>query len=800
MNATEFVALLESRAASPRKTGDGWSAHCPGHEDRNASLSVSAGQDGRTLLHCHAGCAVETILGAIELKKADLFPPKATNGKPARKPAIVATYDYTDEAGTLLFQAVRFEPKNFRQRRPDPQNSAKWLWNLNGVRRVLYQLPDVLAALKAGRTIFVVEGEKDCGALANAGFVATCNPMGAGKWLPEHSATFRGSKRVVIICDKDKPGRQHADAVARSLQGVAQDVRLLELPDRTGKAVKDAADWFAAGGTADELRAIVNTAPEFVPTDDQPRFKAGSAASDLLAPDTDQATSDETNLTAWIRGQIVAVLVDKEMSQSTKRNTVAQRVVDALEQLGRFYFHSEWKDFDSAMFFDAQRKKLERVRADAFAGWLSEWLNVNRADALFKFILAAVETAALSGSKTTGILPESFRASRPGAIYLSNADGSLVKIAASGVQMADNGTDGVLFAAGRTLAPWTLTTPADPFETCTLLCRAHCSAVHGQDLLRLYFYSLPTNPRSKPPLCLVGEVGSGKTRLAKGFAELYGLPFVAAKVEDEAESNFWPAIDQGGIYTLDNADSKCRWLADALANAATDGCSQRRKLYTNSETVVLRARAWLCVTTCNPTFAGDAGLADRLLVVRMERRGDETGDARLSDEIAAARDGAMSHVAATLQKALADPKPTLTGLNQRHPDFAAFAVKVGRALGREAQAVAALKAAEADKSAFCLENDAVGCALLAYLAEAKEFDGTAAELLPKLAETDPDLKDKLSAKRLGKRMSLLWTHLAKSLAMARKEKNRLGFTVFKLRTAECAEFQSAFSLKPPMKD
>ena len=788
MNTSDFIGRLEAHGATPRTTGDGWTARCPGHEDRTASLSVSAGHDGKILLHCHAGCAVETILGALGLKMADLFPPKASNGKPARKPV---TYDYTDEAGALLFQAVRFEPKNFRQRRPDPQNSGKWIWNLKETRRVLYRLPEVLAALKAGRTIFVAEGEKDVDALVKAGFAATCNPMGAGKWLPEHADMLSGAARVVIVADKDEPGRKHAEAVARSLHGVARQVKLLELPDRDGKPVKDAFDWLAGGGTANELRTLINRVAELNPD---------SADSDSEHEDGPSVTPGEHNLTSWIRGQIVAVLVDKEMTQAARRNTIAQRVVDALEQLGGFYFHSECRDFDSAMFFDAQRKKLERVRADAFAGWLSEWLNVNRADALFKFILAAVETAALSGSKTTGILPESFWAARPGAIYLSNGDGSLVKTAASGVQLADNGTDGVLFPVGRTLAPWELTKPRDPFETCSLFRNAHCSAVHGQDLLRLFFFSLPTNPRSKPPLCLAGEVGSGKTRLAKGFAELYGLPFVAAKVEDEAESNFWPSVDQGGIFTLDNADSKCRWLADALANAATDGCSQRRRLYTNSETVVLRARAWLCVTTCNPTFASDAGLADRLLVVRMERRGDETGDAMLSDEIAAARDGALSYVAMTLQKALADSTPTPAGLNQRHPDFATFAVKIGRALGREAQAIAALKAAEADKSAFCLENDAVGCALLAYLAGAKEFDGTAAELLPKLTETDPDLKDKLSAKRLGKRMSMLWTHLVKSLATARKEKNRLGFTVFTLRSAECAEFQSAFSLKPPMKD
>jgi hypothetical protein len=283
--------------------------------------------------------------------------------------------------------------------------------------------------------------------------------------------------------------------------------------------------------------------------------------------------------------------------------------------------------------------------------------------------------------------------------------------------------------------------------------------------------------------------------LAKAIAEFYGVPFVAAKVEESEESNFWPCCDAGGIYTLDNADTKCRWLADALANAATDGCSERRKLYTNRETVILRARAWLCVTTANPTFAADSGLADRLLLLRMARRAEETSDAALTAEILANRNAGLSHVAATLQKALADTGPTPGGLNARHPDFAAFAVKIGRALGREARAIAALRAAEADKAAFCLENDAIGTALLSYLREAGEYNGTAAELAPKLIAIDKDLDGHLSAKRLGRRLSTLWPHLQKRLAIARKEIDRKGFTVFsfKANDAEFAEFQTALS-------
>ena len=276
-----------------------------------------------------------------------------------------------------------------------------------------------------------------------------------------------------------------------------------------------------------------------------------------------------------------------------------------------------------------------RICSDAFCAWLAEWVCINRADAIYKFIIAQVETVALAGSQTIGIVPESLWASRPGAIYLSNGDGSIAKITAGKVAMVDNGTDGILFAAGNTLAAWKLQTRK------ARLIRVPCSAaqIARQITPRTYcgfgFCPCRRIRRSKPPVCLAGDVGSGKTRLAKGVAELYGLPFVANKVDDFGEDSFWTSLDAGGLFTLDNCDTRNKWLPDAVASAATDGCSQRRKLYTDCERVTLRARAWLCLTTANPTFANDAGLSDRLHVVRMNRRTDETSDARLSDEIEA---------------------------------------------------------------------------------------------------------------------------------------------------------------------
>lgn len=173
---------------------------------------------------------------------------------------IVATYDYRDESGELLYQVVRFEPKTFRQRRPDPAHPSSWLWNLEGVRRVLYHLDRVLEA-EPSQTVYVVEGEKDVEAIEKLGLVATCNPQGAGKWaaVADCAARALAGRTVVVIADADDKGRAHAADVAQRLTGVAASVRTLELP-----GAKDAADWIRAGGTAEQLEALA--AAPAVPT------------------------------------------------------------------------------------------------------------------------------------------------------------------------------------------------------------------------------------------------------------------------------------------------------------------------------------------------------------------------------------------------------------------------------------------------------------------------------------------------------------------------------------------------------
>jgi putative DNA primase/helicase len=204
-----------------QRTSEGWMARCPSHDDHRASLSVAEGDNGRALLHCHAGCQVVDVARALGLKMAALMPPPEERVRP-----VAAEYDYRDENGLLLFQVVRFVPKDFRQRRPD--GSGGWTWKLGDVRRVLYRLPELVSA-GSEAPVFIVEGEKDADKLASLGLLATTNPGGAGKWRTNYSEALR-ARTVVILPDNDDVGRRHAVDVARALGGVATSVLIVNFP------------------------------------------------------------------------------------------------------------------------------------------------------------------------------------------------------------------------------------------------------------------------------------------------------------------------------------------------------------------------------------------------------------------------------------------------------------------------------------------------------------------------------------------------------------------------------------------
>jgi putative DNA primase/helicase len=257
------------RLTGVKQIPTGWMARCPAHDDKNPSLHISEHPDLSVGLHCYAGCEKSALLTALGLTFADLFSP------PPNEKFVEKTYDYCTIDGTLLYQAIRYWPKEFKQRRPDGKGG--WIEGhgcmlpLKG-KHVPYRLPD----LKGHNVVVVVEGEKDADRLWALGIPATTNVGGATCWTASDSKWLAkaGVNRVVIIPDNDEAGHKRIEIVGRSVKLVQIATSVIELPN-LGPG-EDVSDWLINGGSKEDLQNLIAAKPYVL---------AQSGAAPIVTPD-----------------------------------------------------------------------------------------------------------------------------------------------------------------------------------------------------------------------------------------------------------------------------------------------------------------------------------------------------------------------------------------------------------------------------------------------------------------------------------------------------------------------------------
>lgn len=246
MTATDILSKLRNVKA----THNGWAALCPAHNDQKRSLSI-AENDGKVLVNCFAGCAYSDIMAALGVSANG-------NGSNSNR-KIAAVYDYTDENGTVLYQNVRFEGKKFSQRHQD--KDGRDVWNLNGVRRVPYRLPELIG-LTTLQDVVMTEGEKDADNLTELGFPATNHKS----WRAEFNYLLKG-KKVVLFQDHDRAGVKNAEQTAQMIYREAKAIKIIDcfadepLPDKHGK---DISDYLEIHNLA-ELRKLIEQTPMYEP-------------------------------------------------------------------------------------------------------------------------------------------------------------------------------------------------------------------------------------------------------------------------------------------------------------------------------------------------------------------------------------------------------------------------------------------------------------------------------------------------------------------------------------------------------
>ena len=278
-NGGDPVEFILSRIGKKKRAGRGWTGLCPAHDDKEFSLSIGRGAEGKVLLKCHAGCSVAAICEALGIDLSDLFSDSATGSRSRRGDwAITATYDYHDQSGQLLCQHVRYRNKQFHWRAPDGQGG--WRYGLYGAwfeqwndehwraarnkEKNLFEDPQKPPHTKArwfdaitaralykeslireaapGEIVFYVEGEKDQQTAERLDLVAT-TAGSASDWRPEFAPLFEGL-HLVILPDNDLAGERLAQKVAADCYELAASIRVLRLPELPEHG--DLSDWVEA--------------------------------------------------------------------------------------------------------------------------------------------------------------------------------------------------------------------------------------------------------------------------------------------------------------------------------------------------------------------------------------------------------------------------------------------------------------------------------------------------------------------------------------------------------------------------
>jgi archaellum biogenesis ATPase FlaH len=257
MDIHAFLDLLEK----VRSSGQGWVSLCPGHEDKSPSLSIGIGDDGRILLHCHAGCPPEQIVAARGLTMADLMPPREEHrsgerpriGESCNVGIVEAVYEYPDAAGVVNHLVARYRTPGGKTFRPFHLEAGAWKMGAGPDPWPLYMLPELHEAIAMERAVWLVEGEKCVDTLVAAGIPATTSHGGANGWRSAYAEELRGAE-LFISPDNDEPGEAYAAAVLASVQGIAESAHLVRLPGLEPHG--DVADFLASGKTARDLEAL----------------------------------------------------------------------------------------------------------------------------------------------------------------------------------------------------------------------------------------------------------------------------------------------------------------------------------------------------------------------------------------------------------------------------------------------------------------------------------------------------------------------------------------------------------------
>lgn len=246
-----------------------YTALCPAHNDKSPSLSImdDTANSGRILLYCHAGCRCEDILSAVGKDWSAIMPEQESKIQPkwkvthvdGNKYQFVTEYPYRDVEGRYLYSKLRYENKDLGEKTfvVGRLINNELEYGRGKASPTLYNLPELAKAIRDRETVYFCEGEKDVQSLRKLGLIAV-SAGGAGDWKSKYADYFIGASDVVIIADRDEPGKKLADQVSRDLRNVVFKHRVIT---PSGSNHGDVTDYLTEeGGSREGLLDMVKAA------------------------------------------------------------------------------------------------------------------------------------------------------------------------------------------------------------------------------------------------------------------------------------------------------------------------------------------------------------------------------------------------------------------------------------------------------------------------------------------------------------------------------------------------------------
>lgn len=499
----------------------------------------------------------------------------AKNTKPAKKQPkpqsadekeyVVKAYNWPDEEDNLLAQHLRYEPKRFGWRRPNPDNppdlknpadlndpadKKHWHYNLDDpdaalVKKIPYRVGEHIRAMKdrpRNEPTCFVEGEHDYHTCWDEDLFAMTFAGGANVWLKDYNVWFPLDRPILIFVHNDKAGKGRGRIAARSLADEKPDrvIKIILLPGLSEG--EDVSDWFGKGHTIKELKEVIEKTPVFVPPKIDERKTTSETSVDFLM---DLCTDTELFHDQYNKGYVVVPIGNHHEVFSLSSKSFG------LWLTARYFSHKQ------------QVPHMQTLN-EAIAT-LQGLARFNRPQQLVDVRLAE----------------------HKGKLYLDLGDPEwrTVEIDVYGWRIVTNPPVYFRRPPGLAALP-------EPVQGGSIEPLRQFVNMKDSDWILLVGWILgtyqPVGPY--PILCITGEQGSGKTIMCRLVQDLIDPSKAKLRSLPRSEHDLMLAAQNNRVLAFDNVSIISPAISDALCRLSTSGAYATRKLYTDDEEKILVAQ------------------------------------------------------------------------------------------------------------------------------------------------------------------------------------------------------------------